>query len=32
MEYLFMELFWYVAFAFAIGALVGWVSCGRLEE
>lgn len=24
-----MKLFWYVLAAFAIGAFVGWVSCGR---
>lgn len=29
MEYLFMKLMWYVAVAFVIGLLVGWVSCGR---
>jgi hypothetical protein len=31
-EYLFMELIWYVAIAFAIGAVVGWMSCGRVQE
>jgi hypothetical protein len=31
-EYLFMELIWYVAFAFAIGAVVGWMSCGRVRD
>jgi hypothetical protein len=32
MIYLFGKLIWYVAVAFAIGLLVGWVSCGRAEE
>jgi hypothetical protein len=31
-EYLFMELIWYVAAAFAIGAVVGWMSCARAED
>lgn len=29
MDYLFVKLFWYLAAAFAIGLLVGWVSCSR---
>lgn len=32
MEYLLMKLIWYVAFAFAIGAIVGWMSCGRVKD
>lgn len=31
MEYLFFKLIWYVAVAFAIGLLVGWISCGRTQ-
>ncbi len=29
MDYLFVKLFGYLAAAFAIGLLVGWVSCSR---
>lgn len=29
---MFMELVWYVAFAFAIGAVVGWMSCGSVQD
>ncbi len=32
MEYLFMKLIWYVAIAFAIGLIVGWHSCGKIED
>jgi uncharacterized membrane protein YciS (DUF1049 family) len=32
MEYLFFKLIWYVAVAFAIGLLVGWISCGRTQD
>lgn len=32
MDYLFVKLFPYLAVAFAIGLLVGWVSCGRTEK
>ncbi len=32
MDYLLIKLFWYLAVAFVIGLLVGWVSCGRAEE
>lgn len=32
MEYLFFKLVWYVAAAFVIGLLVGWVSCGRTQD
>jgi hypothetical protein len=29
MEYLFINLLGYVAAAFAVGLVVGWISCGR---
>lgn len=29
MDYLVVKLVWYVAIAFAVGAFVGWFSCGR---
>ena len=32
MDYLFVKLFWYLAAAFAIGLLVGWVSCTRSKS
>jgi hypothetical protein len=32
MEYLFFKLIWYVAVAFAIGLLVGWISCGHTQD
>jgi uncharacterized membrane protein YciS (DUF1049 family) len=32
MEYLFVKLFWYLAAAFAIGVVVGWISCGRVND
>ena len=32
MDYLLVKLLWYVLFAFAIGAGVGWYSCGRSED
>lgn len=32
MVYLFWKLIWYVAVAFVIGLLVGWISCGRAQE
>jgi len=31
MEYLLVKLIWYVVAAFAIGVVVGWISCGRAE-
>jgi hypothetical protein len=31
-DYLIAKLFWYLVLAFAIGLLVGWISCDRLEE
>jgi hypothetical protein len=32
MDYLVVKLFWYLAAAFAIGLVVGWISCGRVED
>jgi len=32
MDYLAVKLFWYLATAFAIGLLVGWVSCSRSKN
>lgn len=32
MDYLLVKLLWYVVLAFAVGLVVGWVSCGRIEE
>jgi hypothetical protein len=29
MDYLFLKLIWWVALAFALGAITGWVSCGE---
>jgi len=29
MGYLFIQLFWYVAIAFAVGLVVGWATCSR---
>jgi hypothetical protein len=29
MDYLFLKLFWWVALAFALGLVTGWVSCGE---
>jgi uncharacterized membrane protein YciS (DUF1049 family) len=31
MGYLFLQLFWYVAIAFAVGLVVGWTTCSRIE-
>ena len=31
MDFLIAKLFWYVVTAFAIGLVVGWVSCRRVE-
>jgi uncharacterized membrane protein YciS (DUF1049 family) len=31
MGYLFLQLVWYVAIAFAVGLVVGWVTCSRIE-
>ena len=32
MDYLFMNLLWYVVAAFLLGLFVGWFSCGRAEN
>ena len=32
MEYLFVKLFGYVLAAFAIGLVVGWLSCSRVND
>jgi hypothetical protein len=32
MDYLLIKLFWYVAAAFAIGAAVGWISRGPVDD
>lgn len=32
MEYLAVKLIWYLAAAFVIGLVVGWISCGRVED
>lgn len=32
MDYLLINLAWYVAAAFVIGAFVGWVSCGQVDD
>ena len=32
MDYLLAKFIWYVLIAFALGAFVGWYSCGRSED
>lgn len=32
MDYLIVQLFWYLAASFAVGLVVGWISCGRAED
>jgi hypothetical protein len=32
MGYLFIQLFWYVAIAFAVGLVVGWATCSPVEN
>lgn len=32
MDYLFVKLIWWILLAFAMGAFVGWYSCGREPE
>jgi hypothetical protein len=29
MDYLFMKLIWWIALAFALGLVAGWISCGE---
>ena len=32
MDYLALQLAWWLLGAFALGLVVGWVSCGRVES
>jgi hypothetical protein len=32
MDYLAFQLMWWLLLAFAIGLVVGWLSCGRVER
>ena len=32
MDYLFLKLIWWIALAFVLGLVAGWVSCGGTEE
>jgi hypothetical protein len=32
MEYLVSKLLWWLVVAFALGLLVGWLSCGRAAD
>jgi hypothetical protein len=32
MGYLLMQLLWYVLAAFAVGLVVGWITCTRVES
>lgn len=32
MDYLFLKLIWWVALAFALGLVAGWVSCGERKS
>jgi hypothetical protein len=32
MDYLFIKFFWFVLFAFLLGAAVGWYTCGSSED
>jgi hypothetical protein len=32
MEYLASKLLWWLLVAFALGLVVGWLSCGRAEK
>lgn len=32
MDYLFVKLIWWIALAFAVGLVSGWVSCGSEDE
>lgn len=32
MDYLFLKLIWWIALAFVLGIISGWLSCGREEE
>ena len=32
MDYLALKLIWWLLLAFALGLVVGWLSCGRVEK
>jgi hypothetical protein len=32
MDYLFLKLIWWIALAFVLGGIAGWMSCGTPEE
>ena len=32
MDYLFLRLIWWIALAFVLGVVAGWISCGREHE
>ena len=32
MDYLAFKLMWWLLVAFALGLMVGWISCGRIED
>jgi hypothetical protein len=32
MDYLLLKLGWYLAFAFVLGAGIGWFSCSRRQD
>jgi hypothetical protein len=32
MDYLFIKLIWWLAGAFALGLVAGWISCGEKKE
>lgn len=32
MDYLFLKLIWWIALAFVLGLVAGWMSCGHPEE
>lgn len=32
MDYLFLKLIWWIALAFILGTIAGWMSCGEREE
>jgi hypothetical protein len=32
MDYLFLKLIWWIALAFVLGTIAGWMSCGKAEE
>ena len=32
MDYLLVKLAWYIAATFAVGVVVGWLTCGRAKS